>query len=71
MPRERFKALTVSEDVYLLAQKIVEKHRYSFTKKRIRSISHLIEEALIYYIRNELKEDLGELEKEILEELKK
>ena len=71
MPREKFKALTVSEDVYLLAQKIVEKHRYGFTKKRIRSVAHLIEEALIYYIRHELKEDLGKLEKEILEEMKK
>ena len=71
MPRERFKAITISEDVYTLAQKIVEKYRHSLTRKRIRSVAQLIEDAVIFYVQNELKEDLEKLQNEIIKELSK
>ena len=71
MPRERFKAITISEDVYTLAQKIVEKYRYSLTGKRIRSVAQLIEDAVIFYVQKELNEDLEKLQKEIVKELRR
>jgi len=71
MPREKFKAITISEDVYTLAQKIVEKYRYSLTGKRIRSVAQLIEDAVIFYVQKELNEDLEKLQKEIVKELRR
>ena len=65
MPKKGFKAITVSEDIYKLAEEIVKKYRRRLDEKRIRSMTQLIEDALIYYVKDVLKE------KEIIEKLEK
>lgn len=66
MPKKGFKAVTISEDVYRLAEEIVKKYKRRLDEKRIRSITQLIEDAVIYYTKDVLKEEniIKKLEKQ-------
>jgi len=64
LPQRGYKAVTITEEVYDLAKLIVKKYRKKLLKKRIRSISQLVEDAVIYYVENVLHEDIEKLIKE-------
>jgi hypothetical protein len=56
MPQQGFKVVTISEEVHRLAERFLEEYNKAVGWKKIRSLSHLFELAVIEYIeKNQVK----------------
>jgi len=51
MPRKGYKAVTISEDCYNRIQQFIWEKNAELGYKRYRSVAHLIEEAVIEYLK--------------------
>ena len=60
MPQEGFKSVTISEEIYNLAKQVYLKYKSNLRKRRIRSVAHLVEEAILDYI-EKLEREEGKL----------
>lgn len=67
MPQKGFKTITVHEEIYNYATYLLNKYKPILSLKRIRSVSHLIEEALLYYAEKVLNDNIDENLEEILQ----
>jgi len=55
MPKEGWKAVTISTDMYANAEKFIIEYNYERGMKEIRSMAHLVEMAIREYIKNHSK----------------
>jgi len=58
LPRQGWKTATLDDGVYEKIQKYVDEINYKRGYRRFRSISHFVEEALLWYIANNKERDL-------------
>jgi len=63
-PREGFKSVTISEDVYELIKRILEREKKTLKRGRIKTASQLVEEAVIEYAETHCKDILEKLVRE-------
>ena len=53
MPPEGFKSVTIPEEIYQIAVDFYRDHEHELKRKMVRSVSELIQVALLYYAKHQ------------------
>lgn len=59
MPKKGFTSITISDEIYAKLQKFIDEYNKKAGFRRFRSVSHLTEEAIAQFIKEQQKNEVS------------